>query len=1421
LSGNSDRERRSAPRHHLKDEAGNGWLHKKARHFQNAGLLIRQPKFGNTFCRFAVGLLLCCVLCPPVQAQKQIGDAAAAPANRIAFVGLHGGIFEVLQRFEPELGLQLEYLQDAAIANEQVDLSAYRAVFLQHLRGEDREHYRRLIVAAKKRNPDLQIFSISGLAERHLPELTKQGVIQSDPKLKAYYGSSPENLRRMLIYINVTHLKRPGNILPPVESERLGGLFHPDHEGLFENSGQFLRWARERKLTNGQPIKDAPRVVIAVHSTHLIFQQPKVVEALVRAFEKQGVLAVAMIDLGSAYEQSLLEFKPLAVIHTCHSRERTSFREKLGVPHLHSIFFRQQSIADWQTNLQGISSSEMAFHVIGQELRGAIEPQIGAGTTAGGGSSEAFTPIAERIEHLVGRAIAWMQLARTPNRDKKIAFVYYDREMGKAELMRGSATGMFMNGPRSLVNVLGRMQKAGYAMPRTPADEDQLVGWMMQRGRQIGIWAPGVLDQLARSGDAVLIPAEQYKTWFEAKVPEKQQQALIKRWGPPPGKFLVWENDGQQFIVVPRIKLGNVILLPQPLRGEAHDTSLVHDKLVPPPHNYLATYFWLQESFQANAMIHFGTHGTEFMLPGKGVGLSQADWPDVVMGTTPNINPWIINNLGESSPDRRRAYAVLIDHLVPPSVNAELSDELLNLHNDIDKWVVLETGALKKKFRESITKQFREAKLEQDLHINLSDGSLAEGRLLTPAEVEQVLEYLHDIHNETTPVSLHVFGEPPRDDLLIPWIVTCLRKQFRDGLGEVIEVLAEEALNPGDRQKYLRRKAEEIISLVVRQGFTGEDAIRSVGGEFSEEELPDTVKKGIELAERLKDDFARTHNEVDNLLAALDGKFISPGPGNSPDRNPAVVPTGRNMYVMNPEEVPTRPSWEIGKQLVDQLLAGQLEAQGHYPRKVAFTLNSFATFQDYGVMESQILYLMGVRPVWDARNLVADLELIPAAELARPRIDVFISSLGYYRDMLPTRMRLLDKAVRLVAAHQEEGNLVYENSVRVRAELEKQGVDSEKAAALSQARIFGGPPGQFGSAGYYYLVEKSGEWDSREELMSTYLGFSRHVYTEGIWGEDAPETYNRHIQGTDVLLRSWSDRTRSPLSNKYTWYKGGSLSLAIKHLTGKEPEWFLSDVRDPDQAAMVRAEDALRKDYRVRLFNRKWIEGMMKEGYAGADQVAVHVSNTMGWKIMREGSVSDDIWEEIVDIYIRDKRNLNIREWFEAENPFAFQEITEILLETVRKGYWEPSEATLREIATEYARSVARHGEGGGLRGGGNKKLEAFVSQVLSAPGSRELDTLLAEFQAKAKEASTATATASASPPVPKTEVSESKPVETPTAEAPVTEVVTGRELAPKSSLPTQPEAPQTWRLLGIVLAVACLGLILLGYRFRRGSPRL
>ncbi len=687
---------------------------------------------------------------------------AAGPDDalpRLAFVGLHGGVFEALQPLAADVGLRVEYLTDEQIHGETVNLARYRLVFLQHTRADDREPLQRLILAGRQRTPELRVFSLSSYSGRDLLDPAKKPLVENDPQLQAYYGSFPENLRRILVYVNVKYLHRPGEILPPETGENRRTIYHPDYppSGMAASVREFLEWSRKR----GWDVDHAPRAVVTVHSTHLAFQQPKVIDALLRAFEKRGVLAVAMFDLAEDYVRGdyasrMEEFHPLVVIHTCHSGDSVEFREKLGVPHLHSIFFRTQSIRQWHEGTAGLPPSDAAFQITAQELLGAIEPQVGAGTQSGGGSSEAFTPIPERIEHLVGRATAWARLAQLPNREKKVAIVYYDCDLGKAELMRGTATGMFMNGPRSAVNVLQRMQRDGYAISPVPGDENELVGWLLDRGRQIGVWAPGVLDRLAASGSAVLVPAETYQKWFETKVPPQQQKALIQRWGEPPGKFLVWRHDGKSFSVIPRIDLGNVILLPQPLRGEAHDTSLIHDKLVPPPHNYLATYFWLQESFHADALIHFGTHGTEFILPGRASGLSEADWPDIVLGTMPNINPWIIDNLGESSAARHRAYAVLIDHLVPPSVGAGLSDELANLAGDIEKWETLEDGALKEKFRTPITRQTRDAHLDRDLHLEL-----AKDRLLTGEEIRRVESYLHDIHDETTTVNLHVFGQPP------------------------------------------------------------------------------------------------------------------------------------------------------------------------------------------------------------------------------------------------------------------------------------------------------------------------------------------------------------------------------------------------------------------------------------------------------------------------------------------------------------------------------------------------------------------------------------------------------------------------------------------------------------------------------------
>lgn len=704
----------------------------------------------------------------------------------------------------------------------------------------------------------------------------------------------------------------------------------------------------------------------------------------------------------------------------------------------------------------------------------------------------------------------------------------------------------------------------------------------------------------------------------------------------------------------------------------------------------------------------------------------------------------------------------------------------------------MEEGALKNKFLESIAKQIRTLKLDRELH-------LAEP--FTPQVIEQILTYLETISNEMTPTSLHVLGQVPPRELLTPYLVRCAGRKFLTEFGKLPRPGAGKAVPPVELD--LRKKAEETFDLVLSRKLTVAEALKSQGFTVAGD-LPKPVKEGFDLMIQMDSDFQKTGQEIDNLMLALNGRFVPPGPANSPDRNPGAIPTGRNMFVVNPEEIPTPQSWEIGKQLIDELLKENLKKKGGYPNKVAFSLSPFASYRDYGVIESQILYLMGVRPVWNVKRQVNEVEIIPAGELKRPRIDVFLSARSYYRDQLPTRMTLIDKAVRKVAALDEPDNTVRQNTLRVKGELEQRGMSPERAGTLSQARMFGWPPGQNGSAWYYYLAEKTGEWNGREDLMRTYLEQCKYVYTENAWGENAPEAFDRTIQGSEMVIRSWADSVRSPLSDKYTWFIDGSLALAIKHLTGKEPDFYLADVRDSDTTRMVRAEDALQADFRVRLFNRKWIDGMMKEGYAGADQVAVHVSNMLGWTVMRENSVTAENWQEVTDVYVRDTKNLHIREWFDKENPFAFQGMTQTLLETVRKGYWKADPKTIREIATAHAKSVIRYGKNGGLRGGGNRAFQDFLESALDVAEDPKAQALLKDY----KEARQATA------PAPAVKSGGAKPNEAKPNNSRVVQQVTGQKM--EAVKPSTPLSRFPW--LG--LAAGGLFLVLLGVGFlrRKGS---
>jgi cobaltochelatase CobN len=918
-----------------------------------------------------------------------------------------------------------------------------------------------------------------------------------------------------------------------------------------------------------------------------------------------------------------------------------------------------------------------------------------------------------------------------------------------------------------------------------PATSAELIARMKSGGRNLGPWAQADLEKLADQGSPVLIPLSTYERWFREKLTEAHRAAVIEQFGPPPGRLMVVNRNGQPHLVIPRLGLGNVILAPQPERGEKQDEKLLHSRDVPPPHNYLAFYWWLEEEFRADAIVHWGTHGTLELLPGKEAGLSKDCWSDLCVGHVPVVDLWITDNLGEATLARRRSYAQLVDHMVPPALDADLKDAHRPLHDEIEKFNTLEAGLLREEFRKNITRQARET--------GLSDAIQAAGsEPLSDLAIAKLDGHLHQLYEARTPLRLHILGEPPRAEEMTPYLVEILGTRFLERLA----IADGRKVDPGKHRESDRKQATEFLAAALDRAAPPSAP------------LPADLAKDVEFAREVRERLRGAGAEVTGLLKALSARYVEPGPGPEPIRNPASVPTGRNLYALNPEEIPTRAAWEVARKLVDQML------RERSPRKIGMDLNGMETMRDFGVMEAQILYLLGARPIWDRNQLVIDVELIPRQELKRDRVDVFVAMGGQYKENFPTRVKLIDKAIRLASASPEETNPVRAGTASVREALLKRGFSSARAGQFAAARIFGTKPGNMTGTNILYLVPRSGVWDKDDEIASVYVDNMNHVFTGETWGEKVDGLYEEAIQGTDTVLRVWASNMTSQLSNHHAYEYLGGLSLAVKKLTGKSPAALIADVRDPSGGRIRDFEEVLAANFQAELLNRKWIEGMKSHDYAGAGHMAELVKNTFGWSVTRPESVSQKTWNDIHAVYVEDRFNLGLNEWFEKVSPHAQQEVMATLLEAARKELWKATPQQLEKLARRYAESVQKHGESGGLVGGGNARLVNFTGEALTTstiPGGRELAANLKQAFDKASAAA-----AQHKVTGPKLEAQIPARTEATQPEvAPTAPSQTGNAQA--QAAPAMPPAPW-WRSWPAAAVAMFCALLLFGFFRRTGS---
>jgi len=456
--------------------------------------------------------------------------------------------------------------------------------------------------------------------------------------------------------------------------------------------------------------------------------------------------------------------------------------------------------------------------------------------------------------------------------------------------------------------------------------------------------------------------------------------------------------------------------------------------------------------------------------------------------------------------------------------------------------------------------------------------------------------------------------------------------------------------------------------------------------------------------------------EVASLLNALDGGYIAPSPGGDAVRNPNTLPTGRNLYSINAEATPSLRAWDNGKMLVDATLSQYQKKHGKYPRKVSYTFWAGEFIESEGATFAQALYMLGVEPIRDRMNRVTDLRLIPSEELGRPRIDIVVQTSGQLRDLAASRLLMVTKAVSMAAKAKDDtyDNYVAQGTIESEKLLVDKGISPQNARDLSTMRVFGGLNGHYGT-GIMDLVEKGDAWENSSEIAETYIHNMGAIYgNDKNWGAFTKDLFEVALQQTDVVIQPRQNNTWGALSLDHMYEFMGGVNLAVKNVTGKEPDTYLSDYRNRNKVRMQELKEAIGVESRTTLLNPAFIKEKMKGSSSSAQVFAKTFTNTYAWNVMKPDVIDNEMWNQLYDVYVKDSHNLGVQNFFKEQNPQAMQEITAVMMETARKGMWKATDQQLSDIAKLHTDLVKEFGASGSGFSGSNAKLQDFISQKSS-----------------------------------------------------------------------------------------------------------
>ena len=1040
------------------------------------------------------------------------------------------------------------------------------------------------------------------------------------------------------------------------------GVYHPDFAGLISADAQgFFSWLKQ----------DQTKLVVGVlmHRSAVENEQTRLIDATISAIEKQGGQGFAMFfdgtdasegfrKIATGNVQALINYRML------HEAEKTKQDfMAVGVPVLHGLVYRDGDRESFDQAQAGINAMMSPYFLMMPESAGVIDPTMVATID----KSHNQVPMLDHVDAIAERAIKQGMLSLKANKDKKLSLFMWNYPPGDKNM--GAA---FLNVPDSIRDIAKTLKAQGYTIEEKTSDElIESVGQLLRP-----FYTRSGLELLMEKGLSDYLPVSDYLTWLNT-LPEAVRQPILERWGNPENNIYVRTVNGEKAFVIPQIKMGNLVVMPQPSRSEDEDknAALYHNTSSPINHYYLAVYLYAKQKHASDAFIHLGTHGSQEWLTGKERGLSMYDAPQLTVGNTPIVYPFVMDNVGEAMQAKRRGRAVMLSHMTPGFAESGYYGDFAELEELLEQYMTLSEGKTKQVVQDNIKQLSVTLKIFED--VGFSEARIEKE---FDAYMHAVHDYMHELAEESQPLGVHTYGSTLNDPHLMTTVAQMLGHEFKEQ-AETFEQKTAITLKQAPDVFSQKLEDNKVVKLDDTPGF------KLLWAHIVEKQ---TLKVNAELAGFLTqaEDFAqriRGQQEMENMLKGLSGQFVPVGYGGDPVRAHDSVPTGVNLLGFNPAKVPSKAAWQVGQTLVEDLIANHYKEKGQYPDKLAFSLWSLETMRHHGVLESQVLAAMGVRPVWDENGFLKGTEIIPYAELKRPRVDVVASATGLYRDAFPNVMLMIAKAIEQVAKLKEDNNSIYENTLALKKSLLAEGVSEDEAEYLSTVRLFSNASGSYGS-GLADTALASDTWESDGKLADLYLKRMGYAFGSDAkrWSDQVEGLYSKALSGTDAVLFSRSSNLYGMNTSDDPFQYFGGMALAIRNIDGASPQMMISNLREKNEERSESFNRFMARELRNRSFHPRWIEEAQKEGYSGASMMLDRLNNFWGWTVMYPEGVTDAQWQEFAEVYVKDKYNMDMREFFEKSNPTNLAQMIERMLEAQRKDYWETDEETLKQLVETY-----------------------------------------------------------------------------------------------------------------------------------------